>query len=230
MPRLRNSLLVVESRKYLGVAYLHVERRADAEQQFELLLRAEPEYVLDTLAFTRDVVEVFEAVRTRVREARDAELRAQREREARELAEAQRRERERLAALRRGEVEVTVEENSRALALIPFGVGQFQNGHDGLGYVIAVSSGVLFATAIVTHLLHDSLRDEMPVEAVLDQARSLEQGFRYTNIAANIALAVVAVLGVIDAQARFVPSRVVRRRRLSPPAVSVSPAGVTIQF
>src|SRR5688572_23098174 len=62
-PQLTNPVLINESRKYLGAAYLIVGRREAAEAQFEALLTAEPTYELGAADFPVEVIELFASVR-----------------------------------------------------------------------------------------------------------------------------------------------------------------------
>ena len=62
--------LVLESRKYLAATYLFLGRKSDAEGQLELLLRAEPDYVLDPLAFPAEFVKTFSEVKVRLEQER----------------------------------------------------------------------------------------------------------------------------------------------------------------
>jgi len=246
-PALQSRPLVLESRKYLGAAYLFVGRRDAAERQFERLLADDPTYQIDPVAFPAEVITVFAAVRHRVEEARVvAEQARQRAEELARRREAQQiiRERERMSRLiDLAETERERQLNSRWVALIPFGVGQFQNRSSGAGVAFAVSEGVLAVASIVTYLLHESIRSDiapLPVgEAEPPErrdARVAATGLRIANWVTSALFGAVVVGGIVDAQARFVPEfETTRRRPLPPelrdaPEVSVSPTGVTIQF
>jgi tetratricopeptide (TPR) repeat protein len=212
--------VVVESRKYLAAAYLFLGRRPEAEAQFELLLRAAPDYVIDPVAFPDEVVRTFAALKARTEQER---LSAEQERAKADAARAGqqqlavRAEQDRLQRLIRLASTQRVEQTrSRWVALVPFGIGQFQNEHDGLGLVLAVTEGTLLSTSVVTFFLHDSLRGQDPHGSARDNARLAEAVFRYTNEISLGLFAVIAVTGVIDAQLRFVPSRSVDRPRPLP--------------
>jgi tetratricopeptide (TPR) repeat protein len=223
VPRLRNEPLVLESRKYLAASYLFLGRREQAKKQFELLLEREPDYQLDPVSFPSEVHQVFGKVRQRVqqeRERRQAEQRRQqqqrRQREAQELLEAQERA-QRLRDL--AETVVVERDNSRVLAMVPFGVGQYQNGHEQLGLTLAITEGVLVATSVTTFALHTALASDarQPVrmdESTLEPNRRL-RAYRWTNWISTGLFAAVAVAGVLDAQLRFKPEiRSTRKREL----------------
>jgi len=210
--------LVIESRKYLAATYLFLARGGEAEAQLELLLRAEPEYVLDPLAFPAVFGKMFASVkqrlereRTRVAQAREQAVAAD---AARRRAGSQR-ERERMSRLfDLARTERVERLNSRWVGLLPFGIGQFQNGHDGLGLVLALSEGALLATGIVTFALHEQLPPDPEDRPAATEA---EAAFRYINRISLGLFAVIAVTGVVDAQVRFVPSRSFQRPRALPP-------------
>lgn len=229
--------LVLESRKYLGAALLFMGRTEEAERQFKLLLQAEPGYVLDPLTFPEEVNRRFDAVRKRLEQERleAARLEAQKASQRRvaqiEAAEDRREKIRRLIDL--ASVERVEVERSRWIALLPFGVGQFQNKHETLGLTLAITEGVLVATAATSYFLHESLRDEDPEDASIDDANRAEKGFRYANQISLSLLAVVAVAGVLDAQLRLKPSISYERPRKLPKDlkeldVAIGPGGVAV--
>jgi tetratricopeptide (TPR) repeat protein len=239
VPQLTNRSLVLESKKYLGASYLFLGKLAQAEQEFTRLLRMDPGYLLDPLGFPEEVQRLFARVKLHLEaerraseeERRREELRVQREQT--ERAERERKRWERLSAL--AEVETVHEVRSRWVALVPFGVGQFQNGHASLGAILAVSEGSLLALSIVTYWLHDSLRGQHPPPDEIADARLAEQGFRYTNQISFALFAIIAITGIIDAQVRFQGTYEYERKRplpadLTSPEVSVGPGGASFKL
>jgi tetratricopeptide (TPR) repeat protein len=227
--------VVIESRKYLAAAYLFLGRKPEAEAQLEQLLRAAPDYVLDPLAFPDEVARTFATVKKRLerQQMQDQQARAREDatkRGQQELAVRQQRDRlQRLIEL--ASTQRVEEVRSRWIAMVPFGVGQFQNDHNGLGLVLAVSEGALLAISVTSFFLHESLRGQVPTADMRDNARLAEATFRYTNQLSAGLFAVLAVTGVIDAQVRFVPSRSYDERRPLPPdllklQVSAGPTGL----
>jgi tetratricopeptide (TPR) repeat protein len=230
--------LALESRKYLAAAVLFMGRKHEAEAQFEQLLRVEPDYVLDPLAFPDEVALVFNEVKSRlsIERARTEEerLRAQaaQSQQKDQLIKQRRENLDRLIELASTErVEVS---RSRWIAMMPFGIGQFQNDHDGLGLVLAVSEGALLGIAITTFFLHEHLRGQHPdTPQLLENARTAETVYRYTNEISIALFGVVAVTGIIDAQLRFKPSSYHERQRMLPPDLtrfdlSVGPGGMSL--
>lgn len=219
-PRLSSPALVVEARKYFGAAYLFLGRRDAAIHQFELLLRAEPDYRLDPLLFPAAVQELFDNVRERLAlEAREAE--ARRGLEA-ELA----RERERSAALLEiASDPVFVEvESSRWAAMVPWGTGQFLNGDDGLGWFFFLGETALLGAAFGSLAWRESLLSQVAVAAagrvlspdLVNQANPLLTAAAVTNWVSLGSLAVLVVAGILQAQIGFVPSRSIRHDRTVP--------------
>jgi hypothetical protein len=248
VPRLASAALVLESRKYLAASYLFTNQPAAAEQQFERMLRQDATYQIDPVGFPAAVEQAFSAVKQRwLRErAAEAEEAARAEARVREQdAERQRMEEARRAELLRLAETVRVERvSSRWLALLPFGVGQFQNGHTTLGYVLAVSEAALMTTAAATwfaHVLlqkeHDRIAAEGDVSLApreIDRANFQVELTRTTNRISVALLAVVMVVGVVDAEWRFQPTIVTEHRRPLPPAAtpavtfSVGPSAIAV--
>ncbi len=219
-PRLSDRLLVLESRKYLGASLLFVREPARATEQFRLLLGEEPEYMLDPLAFPTEVLALFDKTKTELQRAAQAQLQAEQTRleetlRARRDAEKQRRDNlARLIELaERGERR---NQNSRWVASFPFGVGQFQNGHSGLGVGLAMSQGIAAAVSGVSFLAHQRLRNERPAPDDVDNVSEREVLWRKTNIATFAVFAGLAVLGIIDAHVRFVPEKITPVKRPLP--------------
>ena len=220
-PRVSERLLLLESRKYLAASLLFQGRPEEARAQFRLLLTQEPDYTIDPLAFPKDVVTLFMRVKTEVqaelREAREAETKA-REEELRKQQEAAATEQANLQSLLKlaGEAE-TERTNSRWIAAIPFGVGQFQNGHKNFGVALAVLEGVAAVTSVATYLGHQQIAESQPAREDVGETERLEALWRNTNIVSFSAFVALAVIGIVDAQVRFVPSRKSARTRPLPP-------------
>ena len=221
IPAIRNEILILESRKYLGAAYLFLDRRPDADEQFAALLREDPAYELDPLAFPAAVQEVFGEVRERIQRelarASEEQDRADERIRIEALAEMERqRERmERLEALAREEVVLTP--GSRAVATIPFGVGQFQNQHHGFGRFLAITEAVTLAGTFVTYGVHQWAQNNVGAvnEAEEARLRRIGRAMRGLNYSMVSLFAGFLVVGLIDAHVRFVPfHREVRDRPL----------------
>lgn len=219
-PRITNALLVLESRKYYAASLLFVGAEEEARLQFRLLLQQEPDYALDPLAFPTEVVALFEGVKSQQRRdldrRREAELSEQRA-AAQEAEAARLKRRENLARLRTLAEEQTIEvRNSRWLATVPFGVGQFQNGHRGLGTALAMAESFAAATSVVTYFGHQGLLDQKVTANDSDNLKQRERIWRAANWASFGTFAVLAIAGIVDAHVRYVPARVIQTPRSLP--------------
>ena len=139
---------VVRSHRMLGVAHLFENQQAQARQEFLRLLELRPDYRFDPLLDPPRVVDFFNEI-LREQEAQIASL--DRRRKEAEAAEANR-IRPRPAQV----LERNFERHSLAVALIPFGAGQFQNGHARKGWIFlgAESSlAVVSLAAFTTNFL-----------------------------------------------------------------------------
>lgn len=186
----------------------------------------------DSLVFPPPVIERFLRVRQSLyTEIRKAE--AERARKVREAAEkrirSEQAERERVQELERlASREVLVTRNRRWIALVPFGVGQFQNGDEGLGWIFLTSEAVLGATALTalgvqTHFLVEAteLRNEEN-NSVLRTWKTLLDVSSYSFLG-------VAALGIAQAQLAFVPEIREERPRPLPPKLRSPQAAIVVQ-
>jgi len=215
VPRARNPVVRLEARKYLGATYLFLGKDEEAREQFRLLLEEDPDYDIDPVAFPGAVVKTFQEVQAqfateRAREQALDAARRQRER-AGELEEMIRQQ-QRIQALEELAATETVEKvNSRWIAALPFGIGQFQNEDRKLGIMFAVTESAFTAAAIATFIGHNSLRDENPAPSELERARRVERALRIGNWVSVGALLSFYVAGVVEAEVRFKP--VIRKTR-----------------
>ncbi len=209
VPRATNSVVRLEARKYLGATYLFQGKKEEARQQFRLLLEEDPDYELDPVAFPEAVVQTFHEIKEEVTSElaqRDALEDALQQRERSEEVEELIRQQQRIQSLEELAAVETVEKvNSRWIAAIPFGVGQFQNENRKLGIMFAVTQSVFLASSIATFVGHNSLRDENPAPDQLDRARRVERALRIGNWVSVGAFLSFAVAGVIEAEVRFKP-------------------------
>ena len=239
VPQLQNRSLLLESLKFLGASHLFLGHESRAEAQFQRLLELDLDYVLDPLAFPEEVQTVFARVKARLTAQAENAARAKAEaieHEAEAIEQKRQAQKQRMdALLKLARTQQVIEQRSRLTAMVPFGVGQFQNGHDTLGLTLAIAEGLLFVSATTTFMLHDSLVGREPEN--LDEARFAERAYRYGNQVSVGLLVLVAVAGIIDAQVRFQETRTYDKERALPPELvepepqlSVSPTGVRLQF
>lgn len=233
-------VLVRESRKYLGAAYVLTGEEAHGREQFEALLRAEgdelAEYDLESAIFPSEVHEVFDAVRERLLREREARREA---REARERAAETRRRAALLDLVALAQTDEVEVEHDPLLAWVPFGAGQFQNGNEGLGWFFAVGQATALALSFA------SLAAWLPLEEQYACARGFEcappdtgllRTFHVSTFVFGGAFVALAVAGIVEAHLSFVPSHTVRRERPVPESIledlelAVSPTGVSLRL
>lgn len=152
-PLLESESDLVQAHRMLGVAHLFGNQPEDARRELTTLLDLRPDYRFDPLIDPPQVVDFFNAL-LRERQAQIAELEAKRR--AAEADARRRAEREAAAAREPPTViERRYERHSVAVALIPFGAGQFQNGQNRKGWMfLGVEAGlaVISAGAFVANL------------------------------------------------------------------------------
>ncbi len=219
VPRTRNPVVRLESRKYLGASYLFVGKEPEAREQFRLLLTEDENYALDPVSFPKAVTDTFNEVKAEVQ----AELAKQRaEQAAREAAE---RETEMQALIGQADrirrleelamVETVEQKNSRWVAALPFGVGQFRNGHKTGGIWFATLQSAFLVSSIATFIGHNSLRSTSVAPDRIDDAQRAEKALRISNWVSVGLLVGTYLGGVIDAEVRFKPViRTTRKREL----------------
>jgi hypothetical protein len=142
-------------------------REAEAHRAFLELLYLDPDTELDPFYVPPRVIDFFEREKKEL-EPQIAPLRAQRraEKEARrrareeEAARRQKEEAERRMRALQPNVERTVVQHEFWVSLLPFGIGQLQNGDRSLGYTLATLEVIFGAASAGSALLIETLRDE----------------------------------------------------------------------
>ncbi len=219
VPRARNPVVRLEARKYLGATYLFLDNEKAAREQFRLLLEEDEEYDIDPVAFPEAVVQTFQQVKTQVEieRARDKALdEKRRKKERSDELEQLIKQQQRIASLEELARTETVERvNSRWIAALPFGAGQFQNQNRRLGIMFAVMESAFLAASVATFVGHNSLRNEMPTPEEVGRAERVERALRIGNWVSVGGLLSFYVAGLVEAQVRFRPIiRSTREREL----------------
>ena len=219
VPRAANSVVRLEARKYLGATYLFLGKSEAAREQFRSLLEEDPDYDIDPVAFPEAVVQTFQEVKREVsaeRARKDALEAARRKRERSDEVEELIRQQQRIQMLEELAAAETVEKvNSRWIAALPWGIGQFQNEDRKLGIMFAVTESAFMAASIATFIGHNSLRDENPAPSEIERARRVEKALRIGNWVSVGAFLSFAIAGVVEAEVRFKPViRTTRKREL----------------
>jgi hypothetical protein len=227
VPRASNSVVRLEARKYLGATYLFLGKDEAAREQFRLLLEEDLDYDIDPVAFPGAVVQTFQEVKREVsaeRARKDALEAARRQRERSHEVEDLIRQQQRIQTLEELAAAETVEKvNSRWIAALPFGIGQFQNEDRGLGIMFAVTESAFLAASIATFIGHNSLRDENPAPSEIERATRVEKALRIGNWVSVGAFLSFAIAGVVEAEVRFKPVIRTTRKRELPDDIETPP-------
>jgi len=188
--RLSDQQELADAHLLLAVCYYETGKREFAEREFEEALTLRPELHIEAFGFSRSATEFFEA-RRRVIEERARQV-AERERSARER-------RRLLAAVNRLKVK---EQPNILLNLVPFGVGQFQNGERGRALFFGLTEVVLGGASVALWAYQLRYGGSVPPDEV-DAVRNI-QVLQITT--GTLCLAVMG-WGIIDAFSRYKGAR-----------------------
>jgi hypothetical protein len=233
---LKQPEIIETARLYHATCLIGLGKAEAADVPLREAVRQNPQMrAPDSLIFPARVVDRF----IRVREQLYDELRKVEhdtiERARREAAAKQKLENERwsrmLALERMAKQEVVVVQNSRWIAAVPFGAGQFQNGNKPLGWIflaseLALGATAITSTAVYTHIQAEADRYVNEGRPPGDEINKRLHDWRTALMIGAYGFLSVAAVGVLEAQLSFVPEvRHVRERKL-PFALQVS--GVTL--
>ncbi len=206
-PPLKNKALVFEIHKYLGATLMFMGREDEAEMQFEALLREDPEYEMDPVLFPTEVLDTFTRVKIRIADELAAiqatkalmAKKAEDEKQAKKKALKEKFEKASMPVY----LASSQQERHVVLALMPFGIGQFQNGQKLKGWLFFGGETLLLATNLTLYVLTEYFRGralETLSSRYVNTARSY---WTATNILAGATLAAV-LAGIIDALVFYV--------------------------
>jgi len=229
--RIHEASALEKGRLWLATCLIGDGQPAKAETVLEAALRARPGMrAPDPLTFPRALVDLFIQAQDRLRfmlqedeEKRIVAARQQTdEAQVDAFLESKRVERLELFAT----TERVVHENHRLIAALPFGIGQFQNGKDGLGWVLLSSEVVLSGAALVSTVAFVNLQTR-GVNALNSRSSATDQAFLSSQVnrelrawytvatVSSYGFAAAALGGILEAQLNFVPEvSFIRRREL----------------
>jgi hypothetical protein len=224
--------VVERGRLYYSTCALLLGDRDKARQGLRVALEENPLMSSpDSLTFPPPLVSLFLEVRDEVQQLitdqeRQQVLVLRRENEsARRKAEERRHREEQLEQL--AAEETIVRSNSRYIAVLPLGAGQFQNGSPVLGTVLLVSESLAVAMsitslAVLTTIENRAQKQTTNPEHYNKQTQTLYQTMKWSTYSA---LALYA-LGVLEAQLNFKAEiRVESRKRPLPPEITGTSSG-----
>ncbi len=218
-PTIRDADLVNQARMLWGASAMYLGRLADADIQFERILRNSPKFEPDAILFPPGVLAEFRRIRDKL-EKEAAEKKAG-DAAAKRIA-ALEAENDRLEAqvsrLRDfAQIERVVVRRSRIVASIPFGVGQFQNGDVALGIFFATTEALTLTAATISYAYHASLPRD-PIDA--NEARNAASAARVINWISLGSFVALAVGGIAQSQISFVPESWETRTRPLPKGIA----------
>ena len=196
-PDLKLSLPADIARAYelSGLSAFYLKDEDSAARYFEKLIRLRPDFRLDPVKVPPPAVAFFDGLRDKLADE------IKRIQVALAKLAAEEKERERLKNQVRIQRDLKI--NSRLTAMLPFGVGQFQNGNRTMGQVF-LSGQVLSATSsVVLFFAVESMRTESGRFRTSDLQRSRQ--FRDAQLATGVTAVALALIGIIEAQINFVP-------------------------
>jgi tetratricopeptide (TPR) repeat protein len=228
--RLEQADVVERARVYLAACLIASGKEAEAEEQFRQAIRQNPQMrTPDSLLFPPVVIDRFVRVKFAMREE-IAKAEEERIRKAREAAERAARE----AAAERARVrrleeyarqELIVTKNRRGFAMVPFGVGQFQNGDTTLGWLFLGTELALAGTALTALIIELELnaqRDDTP-RPDPEELFQAQSNAHTVLVVSSWGFIAVAVAGIVQAQIAFQPEFRERKRRPLPKEVRPPP-------
>ena len=154
-----NTALLVEIRKYLGASYMFTGKPEEARKQFKELVLEDPDYELDPVLFPTEVLdEFFKVKQGMLEELKKIEDSKKKQQEA--LVEKKKKLIENWAMLVQAVnhppyVRQNVKTGHMFFAFIPFGIGQFQNGHNLKGYLFLSGEAALLIANVTTYWLSE---------------------------------------------------------------------------
>ena len=211
---LKDLSLLSQARMYLAAVLLAQGKHDAGSEAFEKLILEDPAFEPDPLSFPSDVINTFFDVRVQLQERirQAAQSAARLEAEKRAKAEEERRRQEAwLAQVKQmaTEEKITVR-NSRLVALLPFGAGQFQNREPVLGWMFLASESALVLGTMITvplFIYADGRANgqgadlEGKAQLYKDRADTIQT----VNLSLVGALAAVAITGIAQANLAYVP-------------------------
>jgi hypothetical protein len=124
-----------------------------------------------------------------------------------------------------------VQPNSRWIAMVPFGVGQFQNGNVPLGAVFAVSEALLGTASLVSIVIFNKLvstdTSQLPSSAYPQLNGQILTAARVNQVT-FAGWAALTVAGIVQAQVAFVPERTTTQKRPVPPRPKLTPVAAPV--
>ena len=194
-----------------GLAAFYLQDEESAARYFEKLIRLRPDFRLDPVKVPPPAVAFFDGLRDKLADE------IKRIQAALAKLAAEEKERERLK--NQVTIQRNLKVNSRLTAMIPFGVGQFQNGDKISGQLLLTGQALTATSSAVLFFAVESLRTESGRFRSSDIARSRQ--YRDAQLITGAVAIGLALIGIIEAQINFVPTeslgeKVISNEKLTP--------------
>ncbi|MBU1535716.1 CCDC34 family protein [Myxococcota bacterium] len=198
----------IEALRLLGLSFWFKGDILNSEQAFSVLLNRRPNFILDPVVVPVGAIEFFNKIKKKMREKliqirKAKELEALRKKQAEEEARHKRLEewKKNAPILVKSTV---INKSFYVYNLFPFGIGQFQNGHDTKGWLVAglqVTSAAISLSAY-TYLMYRYPKGTVPG----DEIKSAKQ-IQYLQFGSGVAFFALWLVSAVDAIAHFKPTR-----------------------
>jgi hypothetical protein len=226
---LRDPAALQRARAYYAACLIALDRNEEANAQIETIIRADPLYTPDAVVFPGKVVDRFLDVKARLKSEIEKAVQERTDAERAVAAKRQREQHAYIESLKQlASQESVVVRHSRWIAALPFGVGQFQNGQEGLGYAFLATETALAGTSIIAGVVHMQLVADYskgaPGTFNFDDFDSRRKAARDISLVSAAALGALAIGGIVQAELSFVPEVRETRTRPIPEPPAVAPA------
>lgn len=211
---------LLSAHKLLALSYVFEKDIPAAESSFGAILAEDPQFELDPLVEAPAAVKVFRQYKARNAAMLAKIEQAQKEARKREL-EQQKRRAEELRQLRElaktgsTVLERRVVERPYWINFLPFGVGQFQNGHRTKGWILLTAQLTLATSSLALYLAHRFAFPDGRAgadESTAADNKSISEGLAVGQVVSGALFWAVAIYGVIDALVYHQPVSVKERR------------------
>ena len=188
-----------------GLAAFFLEDLESAQRHFEKLIRLRPKFKLDPVKVPPPAISFFDNLRDNLKEE------IARIEEALQKHAAEEARQKRLANQVRIRRDVKV--NSRTVAFLPFGVGQFQNGDALVGQAFLVSELLTAISSVGFFLGVESMRTDSGRFRTSDVARARQ--YRNVQMITGVTALTLAIVGIAEAQLSFQNRTTLKEERIT---------------
>ncbi len=232
---LRDPHIIETARVYYAACLIGIGQGKQAEKPLRDAIHDNPQMKPpDSTIFPQPVINKFLSVRQSqleyIHEQEQKRIKAA-QAQAQQAQKAQKERRERIARLKQlASDETVVTKNSRWLAAIPFGVGQFQNRQPALGWTFLTTETLLAGTTLAMVALQSQYAHQAFDPGKAAALKRNSKTAQTVLVASWWSFAGVAALGIVQAEIAYKPEFYdgTRKRKLPPDLEKVS-RGPTIE-